>query len=325
MIPCMRPFELAPLMDLKRIRYAIALAREMNFARAAEKLHLSQPALSRSIQTLEEELGMALFDRDNRNVRLTTVGAAFLEQAKVLVYQLGSLERDMTLMRSGDSGRVAFGVGPLPTAGMLPRLVREIRRERPGLRLAVTANNWRYLLMHLRAEEIEFFIADARDIERNVDLTITPLCRQYGPFLCRPGHPLLANPQRVIRDVLPYGFASFTLPASVQPAFRQLLGLAQNEDIPIGLECDNMMLLKEVVKEDDMILLSTQASVAEDVADGSLVPLEFKETALLYAEMSIVQLNGRTLSPGAKLLLEKFRQIAAAAPATRIFKDGAYE
>ena len=72
-------------MDLKRLRYAIGLADELNFARAAEKLHLSQPALSRSIQTLEEELGMLLFDRDNRNVAVTTAGAVFLDRARQLL------------------------------------------------------------------------------------------------------------------------------------------------------------------------------------------------------------------------------------------------
>jgi DNA-binding transcriptional LysR family regulator len=65
-------------MDLKRMKHAIALADELSFARAAEKLHLSQPALSRSIQTLEEDVGMLLFDRDNRNVALTTVGKVFM-------------------------------------------------------------------------------------------------------------------------------------------------------------------------------------------------------------------------------------------------------
>ncbi len=99
-------------MDLKRIHYALALARELNFVRAAERLHLSQPALSRSIQTLEDELGLQLFDRDNRNVSVTRAGKVFLEQARRLAGQLHSLEQEMTLLRNGEIGEVVFGTGP---------------------------------------------------------------------------------------------------------------------------------------------------------------------------------------------------------------------
>ena len=311
-------------MDIKRIRYAIALAEELNFARAAEKVNLSQPALSRSIQTLEEELGLMLFDRDNRNVALTTVGAVFLEQARRLIYQLRSMERDMKLIRGGEIGQVAFGVGPLPTAGMLPQLLRQIRQERPALQLKVVSHNWRYLLKHLRAEEIEFFVSDVRDVPPDADITLTPLCRQYGPFICRPGHPLLKNAARRPSDMVPYGLASLTLPMAMQRIFRQLLEVPPHEPLPIMLECDNLSALQGLARSSDVILLATEASVADDIRDGLLVPLAFDNLPPLYADMGIVQLHGRTFSPGAALVLDHLRKIAAAAPATAIYQDGAF-
>ncbi|MES2262220.1 MAG: LysR family transcriptional regulator [Pseudomonadota bacterium] len=309
-------------MDLKRMRHAIALADELNFARAAEKVHLSQPALSRSIQALEEELGLLLFDRDNRNVALTTVGAAFMEQARRLVFQANNLQRDMQLVRGSEIGQVAFGAGPLPTAAFLPQLLATIRRQRPGLHLTITSNNWRYLLQNLHAEEIEFFIADTRDIAPEPYITVTPLCRQYGPFMCRPGHPLLARPDRQPRDLLEYGFASLKMPSEIQALFRVLFGMKEYERLPFVVECDHVRLLAELAQHDDAILLATEAAVAQDIREGTLVPLHFDKLPLFYAEIGVVQLLGRTLSPGALLVLKEIRAIAAGAPSTAIYLDG---
>ncbi len=311
-------------MDIKRMKHAIALADELSFARAADKLHLSQPALSRSIQTLEEEVGMLLFDRDNRNVALTTVGAVFMEQARRLVYQVRSLERDLGLIRDSEIGRLAFGAGPLPTAAFLPSLLRRLRTERPGLQLTISSNNWRYLLQHLHAEEIEFFIADARDIQPDPNITITPLCRQYGPLLCRAGHPLLAQAQRQPRDMLPFGFAALMMPAGVQAALRRLFELAPHDTLPIVVECDNIGLLADLARDSDVILMATEASVAGEVAAGRLVPLHFPSMPVFFAEISIVQLYGRSVSPAAAVVLDALRDIAAAARATAVFANGQY-
>lgn len=311
-------------MDLKRLRYAIGLAEELNFARAAEKLHLSQPALSRSIQTLEEELGMLLFDRDNRNVVVTTAGALFLERARQLMFQMRNLERDMTLLRSGEIGQVAFGFGPLPTVSMLGLLVARMRKLRPKLSLAVTSNNWRYLLQHLLKEEIEFFVADTRDIEADPAITITPLCRQHGPFMCRRGHPLLSQPNAKPSDMLTYGFAALLLPREIKNVLRKILGLAPEAPLPIVLECDNVTVIKQLTLDDDVILTATEAAAAEEIRAGTLVPLHFKGLPPMYAEIGIVQLAGRTLSPGARLVMDNLIALAATLPATAIYRDGAY-
>ena len=311
-------------MDLKRMKHAIALADELSFARAADKLHLSQPALSRSIQTLEQELGMPLFDRDNRNVALTTVGIAFMEQARRLVYQMRSLERDMGLIRNSELGPLAFGAGPLPTAAFLPQLLRQMARERPALRLTISSNNWRYLLQHLHDEEIEFFVADTRDIGPDANLTVTPLCRQYGTFLCRSGHPLLAQAQRQPADMLAYGFASLKLPVRFQAPFRQVFGLAPNQALPIAVECDNVGLLAAHALASDVILMATDASVAQEIEEGLLQPLHFAGLPQFFAEIGIVQLFGRSLSPAAALVRDALRTIAAQAPATALYADGAY-
>jgi DNA-binding transcriptional LysR family regulator len=313
-------------MDLKRIRYALALAQELNFARAAEKLHLSQPALSRGIQALEEELGLSLFDRDNRAVSITKVGEVFLEHAKRIAYQMRTFELDMMHIRDADVGHVAFGVGPSPTYGLVRQVLREVRQQSPGICFTVDTNNWRYLLLHLRTEEIEFFVADTQDISHEPDLAIAPLCRQRGAFFCRPGHPLISNPTRKLKDCLSYGFALSSFPNGAQVQLRRLLELAPDQSLPVALKCDNLSVLKDLAINDDLILGATHAAVQRDLSTGALVHLPFPETESLFTEIGIVHLSGRTLSPAAMLVLHTIRAVAGETPETAMYKGaGLYD
>jgi DNA-binding transcriptional LysR family regulator len=311
-------------MDLKRIRYALALAQDLNFARAAEKLHLSQPALSRGIQALEEELGLSLFDRDNRTVSITKVGELFLERARRIAYEMRMFELDMAQIRDGQVGHVAFGVGPSPTYGLVRQVLREVRRKSPGICFTVDTNNWRHLLLHLRAEEIEFFAADTREISPESDLVITPLCRQYGSFFCRPGHPLLGKPMYTAKDLLFYGFALISLPNASMVKLRHLLGLTPDQTLPVALKCDNLSVLKELAINDDLILGATQAAVERDLQAGRLVSLPFPEPGSLFTEIGIVHLSGRTLSPAAALVLNAIRTVASEAPATSMYEASGF-
>lgn len=295
-------------MDLKRIRHALALAEEMNFGRAAEKVHLSQPAFSRSIQALENELGMTLFDRGKQGLAITTVGTRFLARAKALVQEARNLERDMELTRSGEIGQISFGVGPLPASSMAPRLLQQLRQGRPEFRVSLLVNNSQYLLTYLLEEEIEFFIADTHDVPLNDAISITPLARQSGTLICRAGHPLLARDTPQLRDLVRYGFASMKLPRSPANALRQVLGLRSGQALPIALECDDISALTQVVCNDDLILIATQAAVAREIAAGQLCPLAVSDFPPLFAEMGIVQLHGRTLSPAAQLVIATLKE-----------------
>ncbi len=137
-------------------------------------------------------------------------------------------------------------------------------------------------------------------------------------------HPLLRQPEIKVQDVLPYGFATLSLPPIFQAMMRNYLGLAPGDPLPIRLECDNVALLKELVLFDDMILLATEAVAAKELASGALVPLRMTGMPPMYAEMGVVSLAGRSLSPAARQVLAWIGEIAATMPATGMYRDGEY-
>ena len=99
-------------MNLRRLSHVVGLADTLHFARAAEVAHLSQPAFSRSIQAIESELGIRLFDRDVGDVRPTPAGEFVIERARKLLFEARCLQRDVDLYRDSQLGDTAFGVGP---------------------------------------------------------------------------------------------------------------------------------------------------------------------------------------------------------------------
>ena len=92
-------------LDLKRLQHVVALADESNFRRAADRVHLSQPAFSRSIQAAERELALKLFDRGALEARPTPAGAFFVERARALLHQNERLERDIAMFREREITR----------------------------------------------------------------------------------------------------------------------------------------------------------------------------------------------------------------------------
>ncbi len=122
-------------MDLKHLRYFIALAEELHFGRAAERLGISQPPLSQQIARLEKELGVSLLRRTSRSVALTAGGQAFLEEAR---RTLAQAQHAVHVARGAERGEVGeLRVGFVPACGAIPRGVRRFTRQYPAVRLTL--------------------------------------------------------------------------------------------------------------------------------------------------------------------------------------------
>lgn len=124
-------------MELRQLRYFLALARELHFGRAAASVNLSQPPLSRQIKDLEHELGVVLFARNNRTVRLTEPGRIFLGHVQRAFESLDEATRSARLAARGQVGRLGLGYLGASAHSVLPKLLRRFRKEHPQVELAL--------------------------------------------------------------------------------------------------------------------------------------------------------------------------------------------
>lgn len=216
-------------MDLRQLRYFIALNEHRSFVRAADAMGITQPAFSRSIQGLEQEFGCVLVDRGNKDLRPTPEGQVVLQHALTLVQGAALLSAQVTQMTKLDAGEVRFGCGSASAVKLVPDAVAQFVSAHPKVRTCFQVDNWEKLSRALSREEIEFFIADIRHFEADPNFQTRALTPKRGVFFCRPGHPLLAKESLSTNDMFDYPLATTLIP----PGIRKLLAnLSGRTDFP---------------------------------------------------------------------------------------------
>jgi DNA-binding transcriptional LysR family regulator len=137
------------MMDIKKLQYFIAVAEELHFNRAAEKLNMTQPPLSQQIQALENEIGVKLFERNKRQVRLTAAGAVFLEETKLILSQLERSIKTTQLAGQGIIGHLNIGFIDSAAGGVLVDMLKVFRERFPQIQLTLhemtSAQQWKAL------------------------------------------------------------------------------------------------------------------------------------------------------------------------------------
>jgi DNA-binding transcriptional LysR family regulator len=295
--------------DIKRLSHIVALANLRSFSRAAEHVHLSQPALTRSIQTIEAEFGLRLFDR-GAEVTVTPAGEFILERARRLLSDASGLKRDVDLYRQRQLGDISFGSGSFAAATMLASLLANLRQEYPGVNLRIEISNCSLLLRRLIDGDIEFIVGDTEEVPFDKTLSVEALPPEPTALYVRVGHPLRAQPVTTLVDVWRYGLASGRIPATAAAIFAPLIDRPPGDCTRIALECDDIELLKKIALDSDVVAAIPCRAVEHEPRDG-LHLLAVQDLAPLFSATGIVTVRHRTLAPMAGVILERLRALPA--------------
>jgi DNA-binding transcriptional LysR family regulator len=283
----------------------VGLDEARHLVKAAQKVHLSQPAFSRSIQSLEKQTGLLLFERKSGEIRPTPAGQFLIQRARILVFEAKSLKRDIGLYQQGEVGELVFGVGPFPAATLAGPAIEKIRIKFPKVSVRVEIDNPANLLALLLKEEIDFFVADTGEVNAAPYLTIQPLMRQYGYLYARGQHPLVGQSHR-FEVAWEYGIASVRLPEMLKAGLSQLLEKNSRHLPHLALECDDVNLLHQVALNTNTIVASTELAAKPWVENGSLVKLDIVDFPPLFSNIAIVNLNSRSQSPATAYAIKQF-------------------
>lgn len=189
-------------MDLDQLRYFLRVAERQNFTRAAEDLGVSQPALSRSIQKLEEELGQPVFERKTRTVSLTEAGTLLQARAQQALSILDDTKAEIT--DDGKSGRVRVGAIPTVAPYFLPEVLRQFSKAFPKATLIVQENTTDNLLKCCTQGELDLAILALPISARYLE--IQSLFEEELLLVLPPDHPLVSKEKIRLSDVEPYPF-----------------------------------------------------------------------------------------------------------------------
>jgi len=215
-------------MDLKRLRYFVAVAEELHFGRAAERLDMAQPPLSRQIAQLEKALEVKLFDRSRAQIRLTPAGDVLLDRTRQILDQIDSTFREVTRIGQGSAGRLRIAFVGSASHGVLPTIIKSFRSHYPNVDLALSAMNNAELERALVQREID--IAVARPSLKGEDFRTVELHREPLVLAMPDNSTLNAQASVNLKDLARETFILY--PRRPRPSFADyVLGVLTHEGV----------------------------------------------------------------------------------------------
>jgi len=295
-------------MNTRQLRHFLAVMDLGSIAAAAEQVHLSQPALSRSLRALEDELRVPLFDRHDRRLRPTPYALAYAERARRMVFDEREGARALALMRSGELGSLSFGMGSSIASTLLGPMVLQLLSAAPGLRLNTLVQSTDVLLAELQREKLDFFIGDVRAAEGHIRLHAQPLYPCNFGWFARAGHPLAGRPGLGIADLQRYplvmsGYAD----ESLLRRMAALYGLSLPVQDHFSASTNDVGTVLTLLGASDAIAPSTDVAVISALREGTLVRLDVRPALDLKLTLGIVQHEARTRIPAAELAFKVVR------------------
>lgn len=301
------------MLNLKRLEHLVVIAQEHSFLKAAQRLHLTPPALTRSIQTLESALGLQLLNRSPEGVSLTDAGLVMVQRATRILGDAQNLKQEAEQLRGVQTGRVNFGVGVFPAAAFLPAVLIHQAQTRPGLSVWVDIGSWQRLWGKLERHELDFVVALTQSLPPSQDFEIQPLPSQQFAFFVRAGHPLLGlDAAGQLSAFKKYRLMGPQLPRRAQENLMLLYGVSDVSELPVGLTCDSIEVLQAVVSASDHVLLATHEGMQNSLSQGRVHVLPHVPYAHGQPmDISVVYPRHRSLSPAATWLMGLIAQTLA--------------
>lgn len=306
------------MIELRRIRHALALGKYGNFARAAEVLHLTQPSLSRSIAALEQALDVPLFDRAPRGVTPTPFGRVLLELGEGLLSREAELRREIRLLAGLEAGSLAIGAGPYASEISVATAIARVLKAHPCLKIQCVTADPAEIVRDVLAERIDVGIADTSGADDDKRLVVETLPSHPIVLACRPGHPLATEIQPSLARVHAFPLVTTLLrgaAAAAATATRRGSVAASggnSEDFIPPISVNSLALARLIARDSDALFPGTVGMVADDIAAGLLTLVDFAAPAM-RTNYGVIYLAGRTLAPSARVFIETLHMVEAEA------------
>ncbi|MEV5828134.1 LysR substrate-binding domain-containing protein [Spirillospora sp. NPDC052242] len=295
-------------LKLRHLVLVVAIAEHGSVLRAAEHLHLAQPAVTRSLREVENILGVDLFTRGPRGVTPTLFGDAFVEHARAVLAELRRAGERISGLADGEVGTVTIGTLLAGSNVLLPRAIAALKASRPGITVIVREATFDAQVPRLLDGEIDLILGRLNPIEEQPALRQITLYGEPVRLVARRGHPARERPGLSLADLLGY---PWVLPLEQTALRRELEQVFRAEGLepPANLvECTSVLTVRTLVRDTDMI-----AALPELVArtDAELAPLPVPlET--VRRQVGVTLPAHRAPTPSARLMLDHLRREAAA-------------
>ena len=282
----------------RHVQCFVEIARHRSLKRAADRLFLTQPAISKTLKELEDILGAQLLNRSRAGVTLTREGDVFLQFAEMSV---GALQQGIDgVGQVSATGGQTLTVGALPSvaAWLLPSVVREMAEVAPDVVLRVSDGPHAYLVDRLRQGALDLVIGRLGAPETMQQLSFTQLYNEHVEFVVRPGHPILNDPR--LERIAEWPVVYPSPGSAILPLVERFLIANGIGDLPRRIETVSGAFGRVYVRNSDAVWIISAGVVANELAEGRLVRLPI-DTALTRGPVGLMARPDQDPSPPQRL------------------------
>ena len=293
----------------RQLLLLIALDEHRNIHRAAEALHMTQPAASKQIKDLEEMLDVKLFERLPRGMEPTMFGETMVRHARMALTSLSLAHDDILALKAGLSGQVEVGVIMTPAMALLPRAIAKVKAQAPMLRIGAQVETSNILLDKLQHGTLDFMIGRILEKENSAGLLYEELTEEPACAVVRVGHPLLASTALSLADI---AARSWILPphGSILRHRFDMMFRRAGLDVPVNVVDTTALLLVTALLQQTDSLHVMPLEVAQYYASLKVLAILPIELPCKMDAFGIIRQQDHLLSPGAELLLNAVRASA---------------
>ncbi|MBU3739358.1 MAG: LysR family transcriptional regulator [Rhodoferax sp.] len=279
----------------RQLRVFNEVARQLSFAKAAQALHLTPPAVTMQVRELEAHVGLPLFDRSGRSVALTTAGEYMLVYARRMLATLKDAEDAVARLQKLEQGTLHIGM--VSTAKyFLPHLLAEFRREHPGIEIRLAVGNREQLVRMLLANEVDLAIMGRPP--RELATRAEPFAAHPHVFVAPVGHPLAGQPRLAPERLRGEGFITREDGSGTRAAMQKFLDTARVEPSITMEMASNETIKQAVIAGMGLSFLSLHTLGLE--LDNRLIALLDVQGAPVVRAWNVVHTLSKLLSPAAE-------------------------
>ncbi|WP_374640678.1 LysR substrate-binding domain-containing protein [Hydrogenophaga sp.] len=279
----------------RQLRVFSEVARQLSFARAAEVLHLTPPAVTMQVKELEGHVGLPLFERNGRRVALTTAGEYMLVYARKMLATLKDAEDAAARLQRVEVGQLTIGM--VSTAKyFLPRLLAEFKREHEGVDIRLAVGNREQLVRMLQGNEVDIAVMGRPPTE--LATRAEPFAAHPHVFVAATDHPLLNIGHPTVESLRPYGFILRERGSGTRAALEKFLEKSRMEP-RVVMEMTSNETIKQAVMAGMGISFLSLHTIGLELEHGLIARLDVEGTPIVRG-WNVVHTLSKLLSPAAE-------------------------
>lgn len=287
----------------------VEVARQKSVMKASQILHVSQPAVTKTMRELEEILGVPLLERDGRGIKITRFGDVFLRHAGTALTALRQGFDSVSQEVDGSGPPIRIGALPTVSTRIMPCAMSLFLTEKTGSRIKIVTGENSVLLEQLRVGDLDLVVGRLAAPEKMTGFFFEHLYSEKVLFLVRAGHPLAHENTPIFDHIAQFPVLMPTRKSIIRPFVDRLLIANGIGALPIQIETVSDAFGRAFVRESDAVWIISEGVAAADVAEGKLVPLDI-DTDETKGPVGLTMRTDMVQSAALQILIHTIREAA---------------